>query len=199
MIIIGDVHGKVNKYLNIIENEESSIQLGDFGFKKEYDLLKHEIDKNPSKFDNHKICFGNHDYYPYLNESFSLGDFSFYPHHSLMSIRGAYSIDKHSRIEGKSWFSNEELDYPTFQKLIDNIEDFKPNIIVSHECPSFLCNKLFNLENNTRTSKNFDFIFNHIHKPKFWIFGHHHKSIRERIFCCNFIGLSELEIFKLSS
>lgn len=34
--LIGDVHGKFDQYYNIVKNKEYSIQLGDFGFTKDW-------------------------------------------------------------------------------------------------------------------------------------------------------------------
>ena len=37
--IIGDVHGFIGNYIEIIEGVDKSIQLGDMGFKDKYNLM----------------------------------------------------------------------------------------------------------------------------------------------------------------
>ena len=49
LLIIGDVHGKVNEYYKLLQKHKGvSIQVGDFGFKKEHkwhlNLIKHRND-----------------------------------------------------------------------------------------------------------------------------------------------------------
>ena len=68
LTIIGDCHGKYDKYKEIVNNTKFSIQLGDFGFN--YSILD-EID--PSC---HKIVAGNHDNYDKMeNYPHFCGDF----------------------------------------------------------------------------------------------------------------------------
>ena len=63
LLIIGDVHGKFGQYEDIIENYSGrSIQVGDFGFKLPHEW--HLENVNPFM---HKINFGNHDDYSFLN------------------------------------------------------------------------------------------------------------------------------------
>ena len=89
LLLIGDVHGKVSKYGDIVSRHNGdSIQVGDFGFKEEHEWHIANID--PSK---HKICFGNHDDTTYLNHPHSCGGWSYNEKLKLMTIRGAFSVD----------------------------------------------------------------------------------------------------------
>ena len=66
LLIIGDVHGKVNEYWKILQKWDKrhcSIQVGDFGFKKQHEWHLKNID-----FSQHQINFGNHDDYSFLHE-----------------------------------------------------------------------------------------------------------------------------------
>ena len=58
MLIIGDVHGKINEYLQLIKNRKHSIQLGDFG------VGFVDIPELPI---NHRFIRGNHDNPELLN------------------------------------------------------------------------------------------------------------------------------------
>ena len=96
LIIIGDVHGKINRYWDIIKTHKgTSIQVGDFGFKPHH--LWHHVNVDAEK---HQINFGNHDDYSFINYPHSLGDFSYAEESGLMTIRGAFSIDRYIRTEG---------------------------------------------------------------------------------------------------
>lgn len=187
-IIIGDVHCKIEQYYEIIKKQNcDSIQVGDFGFKYEHDWHLKNIDSN-----KHKINFGNHDYYEFLNEKHSLGNFSF--DGTIMTIRGANSIDKYRRTEGVDWFSNEELNYNEMQEVIDAYIENKPDIVITHDCPKSICYSLFGIYDKSITRDGLECMFE-LHKPDIWIFGHHHKSIDKNILGTRFVCLNELETF----
>jgi len=194
MIIIGDIHGKISEYQKIIEKHSSSLQLGDFGFKSQYEWYINNIDMN-----RHKIIMGNHDDTNYLK--YTNGNFSYDVSNEIFSIRGAMSIDKSKRISGIDWFENEELNYLESMEVMDEYEKIKPKIVVSHDCPAFVAEEFFgfpqndiNYKSKTRTFLN---VLYDIHKPELWIFGHNHKHIDSIINGTRFICLAELETFVL--
>ena len=191
MIIIGDVHGKLERYKEIISNSNESICVGDFGFKQQWDEL-HELN-----IPQHKINMGNHDYIPYCHTSpNSLGDYAYLPDHNIFTIRGADSIDKYHRIEGRDWFRDEEVNYTTMLSIIQSYAKHKPDIVISHDCPQTICKSIFGIHDNSFTRLLLEHLFK-IHRPKQWIFGHHHKSITKNIFDTTFTCLSELEVLNL--
>jgi hypothetical protein len=192
IILIGDVHGKLIQYHKILKDypKHSSIQVGDFGFQKHHDWHMEKING-----DQHKINFGNHDYYPYLFEKHSLENFSLI-NNEIMTVRGAWSIDKINRIEGIDWFANEELNYGDMQAAIDFYETNKPRIIISHDCPHDIRKLLFGIEQKSITTNGLQIMLE-IHKPKLWVFGHHHISVNEVIDETKFICLAELEVIDL--
>lgn len=195
--IIGDVHGKISQYEKIITeaNKQNTltIQIGDFGFKKEH--LWHIANIN----DNHKILFGNHDDYSFLYHPHSLNDFKIIKgdYKTLLTVRGAHSIDKNLRIENRDWWANEELTYQQFQEAIELYEKEKPEIMVTHDCPQEVREKLFNIHEKSITSNGLQAMFE-IHQPELWIFGHHHKTIDTTINNTQFVCLNELETFYLN-
>ena len=190
MVIIGDVHGKVNQYWKIVKKlKENSIQLGDFGFKKEHDWFLKNID-----FRTHRINFGNHDDTTYLSKPHSLGDYSFY--NDVFTVRGAYSIDKYKRIENKDWWSNEELNYHEMQAAIDYYIKVKPKIVVTHDCPQSVREYFFDIEDKSLTSNGLQVMFEN-HQPDIWLVGHHHSAITSFIGKTKFICLEELETYTL--
>jgi len=110
--LIGDVHGRIDEYLKLIQDCENSIQLGDMGF--DYSRIL-DIDAN-----RHRFLPGNHEQYARLfqlackgwNVPFgAAGKEGLNPngvpcgHGSaqladieLFYIRGGYSIDKNMRV-----------------------------------------------------------------------------------------------------
>ena len=165
----------------------SSIQLGDFGFKREHDWFIENIDSNV-----HKINFGNHDYYPYLNEPHSLGNYQYSD--GIFTVRGAWSIDRDYRREGVDWFADEEMNYTEMMACLNYYEKIKPRIVVSHECPNTPREEFFNIWNQSNTSHILEAMFQ-IHQPETWIFGHHHSPRNQVINGTRFICLPELGTF----
>lgn len=193
MLLIGDVHCNIRQYQLIIERYAGeTLQLGDFGFYKEH---KWHLDNLDSE--KHKVCFGNHDDQSFLQERHSCGDFKYFEKYDLMSIRGAYSIDKSRRTTGVDWWPNEEMTYLEMNDTIAFYEKRLPSIVVTHDCPRKISKKLFDLDITSITARGLDEMFE-IHQPKMWIFGHHHCSTRTIVNGTLFICLSELETFELN-
>jgi predicted phosphodiesterase len=188
--IIGDVHGKINNYWKLLTGNLkglSTIQVGDFGFSTEH--LWHQANIDP---EHHRINFGNHDDYDYLNSPHSLGDFSYFEERKIMTVRGAYSIDRSIRKEYVDWFPNEELNYHEMYKAVAAYQSNKPKIMISHDCPHEVRKELFGITDKSITSNGLQAMFEH-HQPEMWIFGHHHQSVSQVINGTLFICLNELE------
>lgn len=192
ILIIGDVHGKLNGFAGIMLDEKPrfSIQLGDFGFKKHHDWFLGNMDTS-----RHRILFGNHDYYPYLDKPYSLGDFheQVLPSgRKLFCVRGAWSIDQMQRIQGIDWFPEEEMDIMRWNECITAYERFKPDMVISHDCPYSIYREFFSIHQPNRTCMGLDTLLD-IHPPGKWIFGHHHKPRTESFRECEFTCLGELQ------
>ena len=188
MLLIGDVHQKNIQYEKIIDNCcGKSVVLGDFGFDTEHKwLLKYK------DTERHKGLFGNHDYYPLVNEKHSLGHFGMYE--GMFFVRGAETpwFDRGRRMMGVDLFENEQLTYAELTKAFELYVQEKPEIVISHDCPSFLRYAEFDIRNTTTTSETLDAMFD-AHKPKYWFFGHFHKPIQVNYSGCQFRCLGELE------
>lgn len=193
ILLIGDTHGKVEHYKNIIlDSDVPSIQLGDFGFKNEHDwFIEQQFNKH------HKILFGNHDYYPYVYNEHSLGDFGYIEEYNLFYIRGAWSIDWMYRIKGRDLFDEEELNTSQGLECIKLYEEVKPDFVISHDCPLMIYPSIitnFGKIEGSSTPKLLNELFN-IHEPKEWYFGHHHNSKTIQIKNTKFQCLNELETY----
>lgn len=182
MIFIGDVHGNLNKYEEILNKTKSleSVQVGDFGVGFSNYKTKPVYINNFFKDlnGNHRFIRGNHDNpKECLNCSNYIKDGTV--EGNTMYIGGAISIDKNYRVEGLDWWPDEELNYGEFMRYLEVYEKNKPEIMVTHDCPEFLP-KNFGLnifEEKSITRKAFDQFFE-IHQPKYWIFGHWHISYK---------------------
>lgn len=191
--VIGDCHGKYDRYHKIIRKTEEhpyTVQLGDFGFKyetlKNVDSTKHLI--LPGNHDNYDICYN----YPHF-----LGD---YGYTSLNKVeffyyRGANSIDRQYRTIGIDWWQNEQVSIDQFMKARELYREIKPDLVITHDAPESIVPYL--LPHGSRLYQNMtgwalNELFN-IHQPKRWRFGHFHKSWNMTINGTDFRCLNELE------
>jgi len=212
MIITGDVHGKFDKYFNLVKDHEYSICLGDFGFQDSWKNLEYS---NLSHY-KHKILGGNHDDYNYVKNSlFSLGDYGEFEleNKEFFFIRGGLSLDKtyreFERIKGnvKTYWVEEELNLDEMLGCMKEYIEVKPSIVFSHSAPSeitkmicldpgFLVKYGFDENFSDNTSRLLQNLFE-IHQPLLWVFGHLHKSFNQVVNGTEFICLKELETLKL--
>lgn len=210
MLIIGDVHGKVNQFLDLVsEYRERSkdliIQLGDLGFQKHWDEVRQYcIDNN--EFDL-RIIPGNHDDYSKYIKGHTTCWWSTETKPLLVNdvwtdipdcfgVQGANSIDKHLRTEGKDWFSSEEMSYTQLGLAVDMYIEQKPKYMFSHTCPSSVKKQLFGYDESSRTEQALQVMFEN-HQPEYWFFGHFHRSVDKAINGTRFICLAELQTFEL--
>jgi hypothetical protein len=196
---IGDVHGKYGPYRKIMKECSGSIQVGDMGigFKKYTEYGDWKFMPNPP-YDimlsgNHKFIRGNHD-----NPNSCRGHTQWIADgtvfDNMMFIGGAMSIDKEYRVQDVSWWPDEELSQAELNEIVDIYYKNGPEILVTHECPDFLCQYL-----NHNYKKNLPSITRKtlegmrvISKPKVHIFGHWHKDFDMVIDDTRFICLNEL-------
>jgi len=184
--IIGDVHGKFKQYRKLTRGIEASLQVGDFGFRGEH--MRHLKYRNSER---HKILFGNHDDYAFLNHPHSLGNHGMW--NGIFTIRGAYSIDQWHRTEGLSWWREEQLTYAEMLKALDDYIEAKPKIVVTHDCPEFLYPFMGYLPEKRNHTSQFLSNVHEAHQPDLWVYGHHHKSDTKFFKGTKFVCLAELE------
>ena len=182
LTLLGDVHGKIIQYYNLIRDSPwPTLQLGDMGF--DYTLLD-EVDA-----DKHRFVPGNHDNYDRLPPHalpdpygiYDLGGVEFF------YIRGAYSPDQQRRVQGVSWWPQEELAYEEGLKAVACYCRHKPQIVLSHDGPGEVVRGMVHPYRPTRTSQIMDAMLDN-HWPLLWIFGHHHQDqtfvLRSTTFRC---------------
>lgn len=199
--LIGDVHGKMEQYLEIASRSEYTLQVGDLGFGGNYIALN-ELDST-----KHRVLLGNHD--DYLERHKYSHFLSDYGQSDLNGIkffymRGGYSIDWNRRVEGVSWWPEEELSTAKMYEAVELYSTLKPDVVISHECPASICDlvdgmKTFSgrLITPSKTAQCLQAMLD-VHRPKDWYFGHHHKSWGQYEFGTYFRCLAELEELTLT-
>lgn len=197
--LIGDVHGKMDQYAQVIKDCDRSVQVGDMGvgFPTRVPGLRSGPPVDAMQLGDHRFIRGNHDspgdcrLYPQFIEDGTVED-------RVMYIGGAFSIDYMYRMEGVSWWRDEELSYAELQVLVDKYQEVKPDVMITHECPEIISTEMCRrvgwkkFDSKSRTRDAFETMWLN-HKPKLWIAGHWHLSFDADIMGTRFIILNELE------
>lgn len=203
--VIGDCHGKYDKYLHLAKESTYSLCVGDVGF--EYSYFQRLLDPEFGKFvggnhDNYtkedcsckKVptedtcdkCEGRGFVFTHLSRHF-LKDFGVWEVPEFGPIfytRGAWSIDRDWRIANVSWWEDEELTYQQCVNAIALYEKLKPEFVVTHTVPqsvipSIPFNRSFGDKiYQNRTEQMLENMYQ-IHQPLRWIFGHWHVDWRK--------------------
>jgi len=201
-VFIGDVHSKWDRYKKIISRHANTIQVGDFGigFRKNLGLGEDDPYYPNAPYDKmlkggHRFIRGNHDN-PNVcrNHTQWIADGTI--EENKMFIGGALSIDRHCRIEGYSYWKDEELTYDQLDKCYLEYCENKPEIMVTHDCPEMLVyhmrHRIYKCEWPSITRQAFQRMWEE-HKPRVWVYGHWHISFDKEIEGTRFICLNELE------
>lgn len=210
--IVGDIHGKFNEYsfysLNVGRTRrsgdnpppESSVQVGDFGVGFGNDYWHEMVNDWMKEYPGHRFIRGNHDdpaecknMSGYIPDGTVEGD--------VMYIGGAWSIDYARRIEGETWWRDEELSIEELNKLVDLYAKTKPRVMITHDCPTSVAWDMFISRGlsigglsqiKTRTGEALQAMFD-IHKPDFHFFGHWHVTKQMDVQGTRFVCLGELD------
>ena len=198
--LLSDVHGDIGKVITAYQHlapEDTLIQIGDLGFGDTYTRLFPRLD--PERF---KVISGNHDNILELKKyPHDLGDFGILPHPTkkIAFCRGGLSIDRFTlpRIEGVSWWPEEELDFHRMDDFLSFYEEEKPDIMITHSCPTkalYYC--VSNVFSNSRTEQALSFA-HETYEPELWIHGHMHVSKKYKIGRTQFIALNINEKYRI--
>jgi len=196
LIVIGDIHGKVDRYLKLLARHrgEPSVQLGDFGIGFPGD------EPIPPLPGNAWFLRGNHDN-PEAARSHGnyLGDYGSrtIDGSRIFYLSGAWSCDQWHRTEGVNWWRDEELRVAELQAAVDLYEKLKPEIVLTHDGPdeavrSLLAGQAAHKELTRTSTGNALNAMLEAHRPRKWIFGHWHTRFRRRIGGTEFRCLPEL-------
>lgn len=195
-IFIGDCHGKFNQYTKIIKEHKDTIQVGDMGVG--FRRFPHgDASSNPPHAlmarQNARFIRGNHDN-PSVARKHSQHIHDGTVENDMMFVGGAISIDRRYRTEGFDWWPDEQLTDDEFTAIMGVYSVAQPNCMVTHDCPIGIYPMLHShhIGDKARTSLALEKMWQ-IHKPKVWVFGHHHKSMDVVVDGTRFVCLAELE------
>lgn len=158
IIIAGDWHGNTQAALDIISaavrrDVAVILQLGDFGFWKPGSATDRYLDALESACAQHDLTLlwvdGNHECFPELyklpvDSATGLRSVRGRIYHlprglrwtwhgrGWMALGGAYSVDRHRRIPGSSWWPEE---FVSEEEAARAIEGGPVDVIVAHDCP----------------------------------------------------------------
>lgn len=186
--MIGDIHGERSIYLNSIRDIPYTLQLGDLD-----DDYSHLQSLDPAC---HRFLPGNYDNYDVTDHTLhALGDFGIWDvpdFGPIFFVRGAWSFDWRARVSKdvvrcgvvarkKDFWDQEELSFQLCHKAYDTYRETRPKFVVSHTCPD----SIFSLVNamgppKTRTGTTLEAMLQ-AHRPKMWVFGHHHVAFDQEI------------------
>lgn len=204
--LIGDVHMKYGRYKKLIKGAERSFQVGDLGVGFRYHgqaaARFGTAEQNPP-YDtmvrnNARFIRGNHDnpgVCKHHTQWIPDGKIEYIGMSKTMFVGGATSVDVYRRLEGFSWWPEEELSINELYGIVDSYSEAKPDVMITHECPeqvAALLNNSFKMDRPSATRQAFEVMFE-THKPALWVFGHWHKSFRMNIYGTEFVCLAELE------
>lgn len=181
LTLIGDAHGKITQLQQRINEHAVSdliVQLGDMGLG----FSGVELPEQSGKFtfirgnhDDPKKCRAHKNYF---------GDYGFLAPFNLFYLGGAWSIDWMRRRPGVSWWEDEQLGADELGKAVELYKESKPEVMLSHECPSEagvvllsgLIGEYFDAKRDcfkSATAHALQEMFS-AHRPKLWVFGHYH-------------------------
>jgi hypothetical protein len=227
LIFVGDVHGKTKQLEQYLWSPERIgkrvFQLGDMGIGFKGVTLR---EFSPKYF---LWIRGNHDAPDWCRQHPNYaGDYGYLPEDKLFFLGGAWSIDWKWRVEGISWWHDEELSIEELNKAHQIYIDSKPEIVATHEAPTAAALEMLNNlvlakrteagytdstlakgEDyeyykaklgcaNTRTSQALQQMFE-IHQPKHWVFGHYHVRKDFTINGTQFHCLPELDTLEINN
>ena len=219
IIYAGDIHAKV-KYIELIDKAAIKlgvnwiVQVGDFGII--WSGLTGECAVR-DYFEQRKegptwiTCGGNHENWSAINmlkqeqncpDLIQIAPGCFFANrpatieiegikHSFLG--GAESTDFIWRTEGVSWWKEETPSPEEFNAFFEQIEENKPEVIVTHDAPKSV--DIWRIDRDRSTTPNtLDRIFKlSSHKAARHVFGHHHliehwKVDSTDFFCCGLHG-----------
>lgn len=222
------VFDRIRRVLSEFETAQVVI-LGDIGLfiENDRDILNKIIDSSPSlsvtripgNHDNPKLFSKISQNNPKLFPRFSqiqhsyrfLNVYNQDVHISLLG--GGHSVDKHLRTEGKDWFS-EEIPNP---EEVDNFfncicERDEVKIFATHECPDYVVKRMYpgqgpddKFDGITPYESPLALMFNGFIDmnddvlPRYWLYGHHHRSYTTELYGVEFICLDELQCIELDT
>lgn len=212
--LIGDIHGDIPTLLKLVEGLDNWIQIGDLGVGMGHPYAIPD-------FEHGKFIRGNHDdpelskaHPSYLGEYGTTDEGHFF-------VSGAqtpgFDIERRQQQAIRHgthpyWWEDEQLSYEDMQAACQAYLDAKPEVMITHDAPSFLTQALIEAakvihpgfgsghpEPNNTTSAFSHMFLEDAHKPKFWYFGHWHFPFSLYVEGCWFRCVASNELVTVGS
>jgi predicted phosphodiesterase len=184
--LIGDVHGNMTPIRLAVRLNKVVLQLGDLGFRKDWGKI--------ARLQGVFVCAGNHDELEAARQTpCYLGDFGDLGEKipgasGIFFVRGAESLDRELRTEGKDWWADEELTAEEMGSARKAYLSIRPHTVLSHEAPSSVVDLLEGKAAIHSRTTNFLNDLLKIHRPRRCYFGHHHRfwiaEVEQTLFRC---------------
>jgi predicted phosphodiesterase len=192
VVIIGDTHGNMAPLHECAARGQTMIHIGDLGFRRHW----LEADQIP---DLHVVAGNHDDVLTARNTRPFLGDFGDLAERlpgisGVFFVRGAFSIDRDMRIQGRDWWPEEELSDERLREAGEFYAAMRPRVVISHEAPLVVNHVLYGAETISSRTALALFRMLQIHEPKRWYFGHHHVSWERQLGGTTFraLGIDEI-------
>jgi hypothetical protein len=177
--LIGDGHGNLTPIRQAVAEGRTVVHLGDLGFASSW--------KKASLLPSVLVPGGNHDDYSvaptcpcYLGDFGDLGE-RIPGSEGTYFVRGALSIDRRLRMEGRSWWREEEIPPERIDAAVEAYARLRPRTVLSHDAPIPVIQILYGADAiASRTSLMLAQMLE-VHEPARWFFGHHHVSCECRV------------------
>jgi hypothetical protein len=168
---LGDVHANLNHCLNLAcaHSDTTIVQIGDLGVGFVPPDVFYRLPENFKFFPGNHDCRKMSYTLPHCLGAYGevFGKFFF--------VSGADSIDKDRRIEGVSWWPDEELTYQEAEDCLTKWEKSTVDVLVSHDLPQSFAEKYKLIYDRTLTRNLLQKMIE-VRKPRLLITGHHHRS-----------------------
>lgn len=214
IMVMGDIHGDWGSLNTLVNTKQPDLilQCGDFGYwprmdavaMADYHARKHNRKgKAPTtpRIQKAKLhwCDGNHEDFEKLDTSRSHEAYpgcNYMPRGSTMALPdgrvvlfagGAASVDKHLRVEGVSWFPQEEISHKDMEGFPDPATHI--DIVISHTCPKQFPIKPGRVKANDWSQTALSYVLE-TYRPSLWYFGHWHQYMTGYTMGCRWTGLS---------
>jgi predicted phosphodiesterase len=98
--------------------------------------------------------------------------------YKFFTMGGADSIDKHYRVEGKSWWKEEIPNREEFDEALDNLDKYnwKVDYVLTHTASMRIVEAMYYIKDNNSLNSFFNLLEDDL-EYKHWYFGHFHDDI----------------------
>jgi len=191
MLILSDIHCNFNRVIDVCsKTTQTVLQLGDFG--SGFMPTGFIIQNSPK---NLKFFCGNHDNRTEARKIPNcVGDYG--ELENVFFVSGANSRDKDNRIEGVSWWPDEELTYEQGNDCLALWASSGKKIIVSHDTTQSFVEQYLQIYDRSLTRNLLQSMIE-VRKPELLIFGHHHRRYNVQSDGIHYVGLPMDAVYEI--